>query len=298
MRHGAKPNGGGHFVNQYTLLMDVMFPAASSGQWRALFQTDPFNHDGNDAEFYVGNSLRLRTPTAWAPTGQFNGSLAPDTWYRIAFAVDLAAPAGRQLSKYVNGVKVAEPVFIRRRGWPLRPGPDGLALHRGHQRRRIHAARLCLQHPVCEWLDAAGGYRRPWRARRRQASGGQRRRSGHKYHRKLLAGQFGLDWARGPFQVQTAANLSHLDWQTISNPSSNRSLSVPASGPTDFYRVMQLQPDIQVGQLPNSEQSLPSKQILRAPGQQLQFGGRPVDLALSPRRQDRVHQEHEQSAGR
>ena len=55
MRHGAKPNGGGHFVNQYTLLMDVMFPAASSGQWRALFQTDPFNHDGNDAEFYVGN---------------------------------------------------------------------------------------------------------------------------------------------------------------------------------------------------------------------------------------------------
>ena len=45
---------------------------------------------------------------------------------------------------------------------------------------------------------------------------------------------------------------------------------------------MQLQPDIQVGQLPNSEQSLPSKQILRAPGQQIQFAGRPVDLVLSP----------------
>src|SRR5215471_15656090 len=26
MRHGAAPNGGGHFVNQYTLLMDIMFP--------------------------------------------------------------------------------------------------------------------------------------------------------------------------------------------------------------------------------------------------------------------------------
>ena len=46
MRHGAKPNGGGQFVNQYTLIMDVMFPAASSGQWRALFQADPFNHPG------------------------------------------------------------------------------------------------------------------------------------------------------------------------------------------------------------------------------------------------------------
>jgi hypothetical protein len=45
---------------------------------------------------------------------------------------------------------------------------------------------------------------------------------------------------------------------------------------------MQIQPNIQVGQLPNSEQSLPSKQILRAPGRQVQFGGRPVDLALSP----------------
>ena len=55
-----------------------------------------------------------------------------------------------------------------------------------------------------------------------------------------------------------------------------------ASGPTDFNRVMQLQPDIQVGQLPSSRQSLPSKQILRAPGRQIQFGGRPVDLALSP----------------
>src|SRR5438128_324608 len=30
MRHGAKPNGGGRFVNQYTLIMDVMFPQASS----------------------------------------------------------------------------------------------------------------------------------------------------------------------------------------------------------------------------------------------------------------------------
>ncbi|MFO1513009.1 MAG: hypothetical protein U1F83_08885 [Verrucomicrobiota bacterium] len=27
---GIAPNGGGSFVNQYTLIMDVMFPAASS----------------------------------------------------------------------------------------------------------------------------------------------------------------------------------------------------------------------------------------------------------------------------
>ena len=100
----------------------------------------------------------------------------------------------------------------------------------------------------------------------------------------LDSAQVSLGWTgpEGLFQVQTAANLGRPDWQTISNPSSNRSLSIPIPGSTDFYRVTQLRPDIQVGQLPNSEQSLPSKQILRAPGQQLQFSGRPVDLVLSP----------------
>src|SRR6185503_7522490 len=90
--------GGGHFVNQYTILMDVMFPAASSGQWRSLFQTDPFNNGGNDADFLVNNS------NAIGAEGQFGGSLAADTWDRIAFTVDLTAPAGQQLTKYVNGV--------------------------------------------------------------------------------------------------------------------------------------------------------------------------------------------------
>ena len=55
------------------------------------------------------------------------------------------------------------------------------------------------------------------------------------------------------------------------------------SGPgADGHRVTQLRAEIRVGQLPNSVQALTSKQILRAPGQRLQFGGRPVDLAHSP----------------
>jgi hypothetical protein len=84
VRHGAKPNAGGQFVNQYTLLMDVMYPAPSSDQWRALFQTDPFNHDGNDADFYVGNASVLPDPNGLGTEGQFNGPLAPGNWYRVA----------------------------------------------------------------------------------------------------------------------------------------------------------------------------------------------------------------------
>src|SRR2546426_11933959 len=87
MRHGAKPNGGGHFVNQYTLIMDVMFPAASAGQWRALFQSDPFNHVGNDAEFFVGNGAALPSANGIGAEGQFHGALAADHWQRMAFAV-------------------------------------------------------------------------------------------------------------------------------------------------------------------------------------------------------------------
>jgi hypothetical protein len=106
MWHGAMPNGGGQFVNQYTLIMDIMFPASSSGQWRALLQTDPFNHPGNDAEFYVGSASASPAANGIGAEGQYDGALAPDTWYRVAFAVDLTASAGQQLSKYVNGVMV------------------------------------------------------------------------------------------------------------------------------------------------------------------------------------------------
>jgi autotransporter-associated beta strand protein/YVTN family beta-propeller protein len=281
MRHGAAPNGGGHFVNQYTLLMDVMFPAASSGQWRALFQTDPFNHEGNDAEFYVGNSASVPDPNGLGADGQFNGSLAPDTWYRIAFAVDLAAPGGGRLFKYVNGVKVGEQPLSGGVDGRYALGPAALLFTEGisggfTQPGFLSSLQIVNGRMSSEAIAALGG-----------ASAGKLP-AGNAAIRvtniTLNASQINLDWTgpEGLFQVQTAASLTHPDWQAISNANSNRFLSVPASGPTDFYRVMQLQPDIQVGQLPNSEQSLPSKQILRAPGQQIQFGGRPVDLALSP----------------
>src|SRR5271165_6444206 len=44
---GASPNGGGNFVNQYSVIMDVLFPAGSSGKMRTLFVTDA------GGEFYV-----------------------------------------------------------------------------------------------------------------------------------------------------------------------------------------------------------------------------------------------------
>jgi len=97
MTHGIAPNGGGVFVNQYTLIMDVMFPAASSGQYRALFQTAPNNDNDGDLFINPGNGIGI--------SGEYQGTVSPDTWHRLAFVVDLAAASGK-LRKYIDGVQV------------------------------------------------------------------------------------------------------------------------------------------------------------------------------------------------
>src|SRR5688572_9706091 len=80
--HGSAPNGPygetANRVSNYTLIFDVLFPAASDGRWRALFQTDTNN--ANDAEFYVQNVIGGGIGTI----GVYNGSIQSNTWHRIA----------------------------------------------------------------------------------------------------------------------------------------------------------------------------------------------------------------------
>jgi len=97
MTHGIAPNGGGSSVNQYTLILDVMFPTASSGQWRSFFQTNPDN--SNDGDFFVnpGNCIGI--------SGEYQGTILANTWHRVAFAVDLTATSSK-LRKFIDGVQV------------------------------------------------------------------------------------------------------------------------------------------------------------------------------------------------
>ncbi len=94
--HGAAANGGGTKVNQYTLILDVLFPSTSTG-YRAFWQTDPNNT--TDADLFINGSNGIGISSA------YQGSLTPDTWHRVAFALDLTAAAG-QLSKYLDGTLV------------------------------------------------------------------------------------------------------------------------------------------------------------------------------------------------
>lgn len=278
--HGAMPNGGGRFVNKYTLIMDVMFPASSSGQWRALFQSDPFNHPGNDAEFYVGSAAASPAPNGIGAESQYDGPLAPDTWHRIALAVDLTASAGQQLSKYVNGVLAGQQSLSGGVDGRFALGPAAQLFTSGTEAltqpayvSSIQFVNGCLPPAAIAALGGPGADKLPPGDAVIQIT-----------NVSLNASQLTLDWTgpRGSSQVQNSPTLCPPVWQSVSAPSTNRSLTLPATNTLGFYRVTQNQPDIKVGQLPYREQSVTSKEILRAAGSRVEFFGLPVDLVLSP----------------
>jgi len=90
---GASPNGGGGNVNQYTIIMDLLFPPASGGKLRTLFVTD------YTGEFYVDANDQLGF-TGSAP----GGALSTGVWHRVAITVDTLG----MTSFYVDGTNVSQ----------------------------------------------------------------------------------------------------------------------------------------------------------------------------------------------
>lgn len=93
--HGIAANGGGSYVNQYTLVMDLLWPQASQGTWRGLFQTNTTN--SNDGDFFINpdNGIGI--------SGQYHGTILAETWQRVAVSFDLTTST---MNKFVNGVLV------------------------------------------------------------------------------------------------------------------------------------------------------------------------------------------------
>ena len=91
------PNGGGIYINQFTIIFDLLIPSPLN--WTALFNTNPQN--ANDADWYVDPDGRLGiSAIGYAPSN----TITSGAWHRIAFAADLSAGI---VSYYVNG----NPVF-------------------------------------------------------------------------------------------------------------------------------------------------------------------------------------------
>ncbi|HQG85347.1 MAG TPA: hypothetical protein PLU90_03180 [Planctomycetota bacterium] len=96
MTHNLAPNGGGQYLNVYTLIMDVMFPLGRQG-YTALWQTNERNT--NDADWFIdgGNGLGL--------SKVYGGYVANGEWHRLALVVD--SNAGTYTS-FINGEQVQQ----------------------------------------------------------------------------------------------------------------------------------------------------------------------------------------------
>ncbi len=122
---GAPANGSysAGDVNKYSLVMDVLYPAASDNLYRALFNTAAANN--NDADFFIGDNTVLPQPNGIGISGVYDGTILPDTWYRIALVVDLDTPTGTPTYyKYINGTLVGSQELRNSRfaPWSLESG--------------------------------------------------------------------------------------------------------------------------------------------------------------------------------
>lgn len=88
------PNGGGSYINNYTLVFDVMIPSPWPLDYIVpFFNTNPDNV--NDGDFYLYGDGEIGIGANGYSAA---GVVSPDTWTRIAFVNN-----GTSLSYYVNG---------------------------------------------------------------------------------------------------------------------------------------------------------------------------------------------------
>lgn len=88
--HGMSANGGGVYVNQYTMVFDVKI--TTTGNWVSFFNT---NADvANDGEAFI------RTDDKVGISGVYDGFFPRNTWNRVAISVDCV---NRLIAIYVNG---------------------------------------------------------------------------------------------------------------------------------------------------------------------------------------------------
>jgi hypothetical protein len=97
-------NGGGSTVNQYTYILDVFYPTASSGKTRPLIQTSDGVALGSQEFIVIDGASGGIGPLKIGPSGlngPYVGNILPNTWYRIGIVVTAAGTT----RVYTNGVE-------------------------------------------------------------------------------------------------------------------------------------------------------------------------------------------------
>ena len=274
--HDAGGNGGGTRLNRYTLILDVMFPAASDRRWRALLQTDPNN--GQDAEFYVGTQNGL-----WISGGEHGaGLVTPGTWHRLAFVVDV--PAGT-VGKFINGV------LVHRHAIPATPdnayalGPEALLFTEDN-------------------LETAAGYVNSLQLYNRPLADAEVEELGRPMAEGLPKGQ--LDQLRPTFQVQPVSQTVRAGeavtftvvargtppltyrWERNGTPvpgATDRTLHLPAVGEAEAgdYRVVVANALGAVTSAPPARLALSTEERVLQPGTVEILQGRTAEVPVTLR---------------
>ncbi|MEN6387138.1 MAG: hypothetical protein ABFD79_18315 [Phycisphaerales bacterium] len=92
---GMTANGGGDYVNQYTIVMDITLPDPAG--WRSLLQTcdEPM---GNDGDMWIASDGSVGVGANYSA----EGIIPTNAWKRIVMAANL----GSYFKVYVDGVEV------------------------------------------------------------------------------------------------------------------------------------------------------------------------------------------------
>ncbi|MHC4749447.1 MAG: LamG-like jellyroll fold domain-containing protein [Planctomycetota bacterium] len=92
LNHGAPANGGGSYVNQYTMIYDILVPDVSAG-WFSFYNTNSSN--SNDGDLFI------RTDGGIGISGQYEGTINSGQWHRVAMVLDTDS-----IYKYIDGTLV------------------------------------------------------------------------------------------------------------------------------------------------------------------------------------------------
>lgn len=93
---GAFANGGGDYINNYTIVFDVR--VNSGFNWLSFWQTNDSN--SNDGDLFVNPDGGIGI------SADYNGTISGDTWHRVAFVFGLFDDNGTTstaLLKFIDG---------------------------------------------------------------------------------------------------------------------------------------------------------------------------------------------------
>ncbi len=103
IRPDLPANGGGLIANQWSMVIDLYYPAASSGTSRSILQIDDPFTNSNASELLIdpGNGVGALSS---------GGVIQPDSWYRILITVDQASDPPL-MRKYIDGISTGSEIL-------------------------------------------------------------------------------------------------------------------------------------------------------------------------------------------